>query len=103
MNHNNSSDHLLGGITIFLIFALIASTTLLIALSLWLAEVLGSLIGAMVVIGLSATVIALVVYFTTLRPAVCRMREMIAMIYEVTSVIHSGYQWMVKMMGSFFK
>ncbi len=102
MNHNNSNDHLLGSITIFLIFALIASTTLLIAISLWLAELMDSLIGAMVVIGFVSTLTAVIVYFTTLRPAVSRLRDKVAMIYEVTSVIHTVYQWVAKVVGSFF-
>lgn len=102
MEYNRSNDHLLGSITIFLIFALIASTTLLIALSLWLAEILGSLISAMVVIGLCATLLTLIIYFTTLRPAVCRLRHEMAMIYEVTRVVNSGYHYIAKFIDALF-
>ncbi len=103
MNHNNSNDHLLGSFTIFVIFALLASTTLLAAGVLWLSELLGSTLYALTIVGLFAALIALFTYFATLRRAMQELRERVETLYEVANLAHRGYHWIIKRVISLFE
>lgn len=93
MNNRESNDHLLGQITLLVIVMLIGSTMLIIALLLWLAEVMGSLTGALVAIGAGCTLISMMLYFGAVRPQVKAIREELSSLYEVARVARSGYQW----------
>lgn len=95
--------HLLGSITIFIVLAFIASTTLFIALILWLAELVGSLIVAMTLVGCFTLLLSLFVYFVSVRPSVKLIEQQVQKIYEVSEALHQGYLWVVKMVGAMLR
>ncbi len=53
-----SNNHLLGSFALFIVLMLIASTMLFIALLLWLAHLVGSLIWALIIVGCGAGIVA---------------------------------------------
>lgn len=103
MYPDNSNDHIIGSVTIFATLALIASTMLLIAVLLWLAQAIGSLIGALVIIGGISALISLLLYIFSVRPALQRMRQEMAVIYEVAMVMNRGYSWVVQQITQFMR
>ncbi|MFI3306128.1 MAG: hypothetical protein R3Y68_06415 [Rikenellaceae bacterium] len=95
------SSHLLGNLTIFVTLLLLSSTLLLIAIILWLAHLLGSLIGAMLIVGGATGVVAIILYCSKVRPEMKQLREEMSTIYEVASIVRSAYRWMASILSIF--
>lgn len=103
MNNIESNDHLLGSITILLILMLIGSTMLIIALLLWLAEVLGSLMGALLTIGAVCAFISLMLYFGSVRAQIKAIRVEIRSLYEIAKFARSSYHWVAQFIMGLLK
>lgn len=69
---------------------------LLIALLLWFAQLIGSLIGALLIIGGSAAIVSLIIYNNSVRPGMQRLRDELSTIYEVANFARTGYRWVVE-------
>ena len=69
-----------GALVFFLVMALSAYVLLVTALVFWLAELLGSLL------------IALLTYQLAVRDAFARLRERWEVVYEVMRTVHDGYR-----------
>ena len=75
-----------GALVFFLVMALSAYVLLVTALVFWLAELLGSLPLAAVLL------IALLTYQLAVRDAIARLRERWEVVYEVMRTVHDGYR-----------
>lgn len=89
-------------VTALFIFAVSLFCTLLCgvgALVVWLAERLGSLVVAAVVVALFFAVLATVSYLLSVRELIDRLREELATIYEMALDFRKGYQWVIRQVG----
>ena len=75
-----------GALVFFLVMALSAYVLLVTALVFWLAELLGSLPLAAVLL------IALLTYQLAVRDAIARLRKRWEVVYEVMRTVHDGYR-----------
>lgn len=103
MQNNNRSQHLFGVAAIFIATTLIALSMLLIALLLYVAELTGSLISALLILGFVSAAIASILYFSTLRPQISAIREEISTIYEMANLARTGYDWVINRVNLFLK
>ncbi|MFI3289174.1 MAG: hypothetical protein SNH55_01420 [Rikenellaceae bacterium] len=101
--NNNRGQHIFGVAAIFISTTLIAVTMLLFALLLYLAELIGSLIGALLILGLVAAVVAIILYLGSLRPQISAIRDEISTIYEMAYVARCGYDWIRRNVELFLK
>lgn len=81
-----------GALVFFLVMALSAYVLLVTALVFWLAELLGSLPLAAVLLGGFTLLIALLTYQLAVRDAFARLRERWEVVYEVMRTVHDGYR-----------
>ena len=81
-----------GALVFFLVMALSAYVLLVTALVFWLAELLGSLPLAAVLLGGFTLLIALLTYQLAVRDAIARLRERWEVVYEVMRTVHDGYR-----------
>ena len=81
-----------GALVFFLVMALSAYVLLVTALVFWLAELLGSLPLAAVLLGGFTLLIALLTYQLAVRDAIARLRERWEVVYEVMRTVHNGYR-----------
>ena len=79
-----------GALVFFLVMALSAYVLLVTALVFWLAELLGSLPLAAVLLGGFTLLIALLTYQLAVRDAIARLRERWEVVYEVMRTVHDG-------------
>ena len=77
-----------GALVFFLVMALSAYVLLVTALVFWLAELLGSLPLAAVLLGGFTLLIALLTYQLAVRDAIARLRERWEVVYEVMRTVH---------------
>lgn len=86
-------------IAVFVFFALTALTAiflLLTALVVWLSEVMGSFVGAALLVGGFFGILATVTYLLSIREAVERIRIQLETVYEVAQAAKAGYEWITK-------
>lgn len=102
MDHNRG-EHIFGTSALFITMTLVASTMLLSALLIYIAEVIGSLIGALLILGAVAAIIAIMLYVCWLRPHFIAIREEVTSIYEMAHLARCGYDWVIKRIELFLK
>ena len=91
--HEDSTERsFAGALVFFLVMALSAYVLLVTALVFWLAELLGSLPLAAVLLGGFTLLIALLTYQLAVRDAFARLRERWEVVYEVMRTVHDGYR-----------
>ncbi len=78
---------------LFILLSLLASVTLFAAFIWFLAELLGSAVVALLIVGGVAAVGAIISYYVKVRPELRQFRHEISVIYEVTSLFHALYRW----------
>lgn len=81
------------GAIIFFILCLAVAVTLLIAAAvMWLAEILGSIALSCLIFGGAAIIIAMIVYFASVRRSAGTLQEYLDTVYETSSMVKSGYE-----------
>lgn len=93
-SRENGGGHLIGVITLFVIASFLSSVLLLSALLLFLSELLGSMLFSLLVAGGASMLIALLIYFCSLRPLVNEIREQLHTIYEVATLLRVAVDWL---------
>ncbi len=93
-NHPHTSP--LGATVAFVVTSLIASILLISAFVLFLGELVGSHLLAMVIVGGSCALAAWVIYTKSLKPVICKLQEQIDTIYMVADSIRKAYDWVVE-------
>ncbi len=71
---------------------IISVTMLIVALAVWLAELVGSVPLTCLVIGAVTALLAMWIYRSRVRPALQRFNDRIATVYEVADGILRGYR-----------
>lgn len=95
MNDNRSY------ITALIIVALVAPAAallLVVALVVWLAELMGSLVLPCLLLGLFFAVLATIIYKVLLRDAMREFDERWRVIYDVTKLLREGIDWGMKLL-----
>lgn len=73
------------------------------ALVVWVADVVGSLLFATIIVGVIYLVVAIVVYFMSLHTTIERISRRLDTVYEVSAAIEAAYSQVVlfvkKIMG----
>ncbi|MBO5856347.1 MAG: hypothetical protein J6Q62_06785 [Alistipes sp.] len=73
------------------------------ALVVWVADVVGSLLFATIIVGVTYLVVAIVVYFMSLHATIERISRRLDTVYEVSAAIEAAYRQVVlfvkKVMG----
>ncbi len=86
-----------------LIVALAASAAALllaVALVVWLAELMGSIIYPCLILGLLLATLATIIYKVSLRNMMRELNERWRVIYEVTKIIREGLEWFSRLLLS---
>lgn len=84
-----------------IIVALAASAAaflFVVALVVWLAELMGSIILPAIIVASFLTLLALVVYKISLRDTMREMHSRIEVIYDVTKMVREGVEWGMKLL-----
>ena len=68
------------------------------ALVVWLAELMGSIIYPCIIVGLFFTLLATIVYKVSLRDAMREIDERLQVIYDVTRLLREGVEWGVRLL-----
>ena len=74
-----------------------AAILFVVALVVWLAELMGSLIVPCLLVGLFLTFLATIIYKVSLRDAMREVDERLSVIYEVTKLLREGIAWGVNL------
>ena len=77
-------------------FVLIAATgfvLLITTLVAWLAELMGSVVLATLIVCGACIIAALLIYLLALRRPLARMQDQLETVYEVARLARSGYDW----------
>lgn len=91
-----------GPLVSFSLTAVIAVGMLLTALLLWLAEIVGSVALACIMVGGLFALVALIIYFASVRRTFARFREHLDTVYEVSRLAKSGYEWILHRICALF-
>ena len=73
-----------------------AALLLIVALVVWLAELMGSVIYPCLILGLFFALLATIIYKVSLRDAMREVGERLGVIYEVTRLLHGAVEWGVR-------
>ena len=74
-----------------------AAILFVVALVIWLAELMGSLIAPCLLVGLFLALLATIIYKVSLRDAMREVDERLNVIYEVTKLLREGIAWGVNL------
>ena len=73
--------------------ASMAALLLVVALVVWLAELMGSIIYPCLILGLLLAAMATIIYSVSLRNIMREMDERLRVIYDVMKLLREGVEW----------
>ena len=86
--------HLIAPLVFFVFASIIAMCLFIGAFVMWLASLIGSIaVAALITAGFFA-VLALVIYFLSVRTAVAQLRDRLDTVYDVAMRVRAGYNWL---------
>ena len=74
-----------------------AAILFVVALVVWLSELMGSIIYPCLLVGLFLALLAVIIYKVSLREALREVDERLSVIYEVTKLLREGIAWGVNL------
>ncbi len=80
-------------ILLFGLFVLIAVVLLLTSLTLWIGELTGSVIWGTLIVGGFFTLLALILYLSSVQESLRYVREQLAGITHAVQIIRNAYSW----------
>ena len=83
---------------IVLLAALLAALLFVVALVVWLAGLMGTLLYPCLIVGLFMTVLAVSIYKISLRSYMRELHERVGAIYDVTTMLRDGGEWVKKIL-----
>ncbi len=89
---NTPSNHLGSGLILFALTASMALLLLVSALTVYLSQVMGSLIGAMLLLGVVFGAVAAATYYFTLHDAFRQLQSRLETVYDVALAAQWGYE-----------
>lgn len=75
-----------------------AALLFVVALVVWLAELMGTIIYPCIIVGLFFAMLAKIVYKVSLRDAMREVHERIEVIYDVTKIVREGVEWGMRLL-----
>ena len=75
-----------------------AALLFVVALVVWLAELMGSIIYPCLIIGLFFALLSTIVYKVSLRDTMRELHERIGVIYDVTKTMREAVEWGVRLL-----
>ena len=69
-----------------------------VALFVWLAELMGSVIYPCLILGLFLALLATIVYKVSLRDIMQDMHERVTVIYDMTKLLREGIDWAMRVL-----
>ena len=75
-----------------------AALLIVVALVVWLAELMGSIIYPCLILGLFFVLMTYVIYKVSLRDAMREIDERWRVIYDVTKLLREGIEWGVRLL-----
>ncbi len=84
-----------------IIVALVAPAAALlfvVALVVWLAELMGSIIYPCLIVGLFFALLSIIVYKVSLRDVMREWHERIRVIYEMSKLLREGFAWCTRLL-----
>ncbi len=79
----------------FLMMVTTGAVLLLVALVIWVAELLGSLMLATLVVGGVSMLAAALIYVAALRRGLRTLRERVETVYDVAQSLREAYRWVI--------
>ena len=79
-------------VLIFVCAMLLGLMFLMIALTIWLSEILRSVFLALLIVGIALLVVAAVIYLCSLRWRMERLRQNVDMLWSVSAIVERAYQ-----------
>ena len=101
-DHSSPPSRLFTPILSFIATAIIAFVLLVVALVVWLAEMLHSASIAALIIGGGFLALALIIYLTRARKAIDYLHNRLETVYDVAYAARRGYMATIKVFNSFF-
>lgn len=101
-NLNPSPRKVFTPIILFITTAIIAFVLLVVALVIWVAEIIKSGSIATLIVGGVFLIVSLMIYLTAARKSMDYLRDQLDTIYDVASVAQRGYRATIKFFSSFF-
>ena len=95
MRENHS---FLAALIIVALVAPAAALLFVVALVVWLAELIGSLIYPCLIVALFLAILAIIIYKVSLRDALREMHERMGVVYEVTKLLREGFEWIARLL-----
>lgn len=95
MRENHS---FLAALIIVALVAPVAALLFVVALVVWLAELMGSLIYPCLIVALFLAILAIIIYKVSLRDALREMHERMGVVYEVTKLLREGFEWIARLL-----
>lgn len=80
-------------VTLFVAAALISTSLLLIAVVLYIGDLIGSILLSLLIVGVTMALLAWLIYRGVLRPTFRAIGDQLKTIYDVASVAQVGYNW----------
>lgn len=80
--------------------ALAAALLLVVALVVWLAELMGSIIYPCLLLGILFAALAIILYKVSLRDIMREIDERLGVIYEVMKLLREGVEWIKRVLFS---
>ena len=96
MRENHS---FLAALIIVALVAPAAALLFVVALVVWLAELMGSLIYPCLIVALFLAILAIIIYKVSLRDALREMHERMGVVYEVTKLLREGFEWVMRVLS----
>ena len=87
----------------FVVTLCVALLLLSIALVLLLSELIGSILAALIAVGMAMLLISGIIYVTSLRGAIRRLQQRLNTIYDVSTIIVLIYQRTTNLLSSLRK
>lgn len=75
-----------------------AALLLVVALVVWLAELMGSVIYPCLLLGLCLALLAYIIYKVSLRDALREIDERWRVVYEATKLLRDGVEWCLQLL-----
>jgi hypothetical protein len=70
-----------------------AALLFVVALVVWLAELMGSIIYPCLVVGIFFTLLSFILYKVSLRDVMGEWHERVSVIYEMSKLLREGFEW----------
>lgn len=95
-NNTSSGGHTVTSFLLVGLCGFFAVLLAILALVEWLARVLDSITWATLIVAVFFAVIAVIIYFASVRSAVKNIQDKLDTVYDVANTAKTGYEWIIR-------